>query len=272
MKTDEGHLNTPIILDPGVIDGIVDGDPVPSISMATLIQEEGIPFSMKYLCLPNRIKKSKPDFKKIVGLGILCVDLIYLNLYEKQSFMMDYIDASQVLVEDIHATQFFDFKKMKHFATKKEHLDSLMYLSLHNFGKMEDYWREHDKTNLSYTFASSVWLEDLYLASQVVKQKRNKKIEERIAEQKTILKDLIDALERFKNDPNMVKLTAGFKIIDKSFEGIEISYNFDEPTKEKVNKRIVIKENTETTVKMTKKQLNAVIKATEEVRNQWIGN
>jgi len=270
-KTGKEPDRNPIVIDPGILDGIVDGSSTPPIEMAALVQEEGIPFSMKYLCPPNLIAQYKSDFKKTFGLGLLCLDLAYLNIYEKPTHMMGYISVIKHLSEDVHVAQFFDFPKLKRFAANKEKLDSLLYLSLHSFGKMDDYWREHDKSNLSTLFVSGVWLEGLYLTSQVVKQKRNKKIEERIAEQKTILKDLIIVLGHYKSNPTVAKLIAEFEKISKSFDGVEIIYHFGEPTKKTVNNRVVIEENTTSSVKMTKKQLNAIIKATEEVRNKWVG-
>ena len=263
---------TPIVIDPGILDGIVDGSSTPSIDMAALVQDEGIPFSMKYLCSPNLIDKYKSDFKKVFGLGLLCLDLAYLNIYEKTAHIMNYITVIKHLSQDMHVAQFFDFPKLKRFAANKEHLDSLMILSLHSFGKMDDYWREHDNSNLSTLFVSGVWLEDLYLATQVVKQKRNKKIEERIAEQKTILMDLINVLRHYKSNPTVAELIAEFEKISKTFEGVETIYDIGEPTKKTVNNRVVIVENVGCVVKITKKQLDAIIKATEEVRNKWVNN
>ena len=260
---------TPIVIDPSILDSPVNCSSTISFGMATLIQEEDIPFSLGYLYPTDHIDKYKSDLKKAFVLGLLCLDLAYLNLYEKTSDIIIHLPAIKRLVNGMQMGVFFDFLKLKHFAVNKEHLDSLLYLSLHSFGKMNDYWSEHNKRDLSTLLNSGVWLEDLYLATQVVKQKRNKKIEERIAEQKTILMDLIIVLGHYKSNPTVAKLIAEFEKISKSFDGVEIIYHFGEPTKKTVNNRVVIEENTTSTVKMTKKQLTTIIKATEEVRNKF---
>jgi len=268
---DPSNVNdgTPVVIDPGILDGIVQSFSSP-IEMAALVQEVGVPFSLGYLCPTDNIDNYNTDFKKAFGLGLLSSDLGYLNIYEKTSAIVNYITVIKRLADDIRVGQFFDFPTLKRLATNNEHLDSLMYLSIHSFNEMDNYLREHNKSDMSTLIVSGVWLEGLYLATQVVKQKGNERIQERIGEQKTILNDLIIVMGHYKSNKNFAGLISDFEKIKKSFDGVEISYQFGEPTKKTVNNRVVVEENTVSTVKMTKEQLKVIIKATEEVRNKLI--
>jgi len=260
---------TPVVIDPGILDGIVQSFSSP-IEMAALVQEVGVPFSLGYLCPTDNIDNYNTDFKKAFGLGLLSSDLGYLNIYEKTSAIVNYITVIKRLADDIKVGQFFDFPTLKRLATNNEHLDSLMYLSVHSFNEMDNYLREHNKSDLSTLIVSGVWLEGLYLATQVVKQKGNERIEERIGEQKTILNDLIVVMGHYKNNKNFENLISDFEKIKKSFDGVEISYQFGEPTRKTVGDRVVVEENSVSTVKISKEQLKVIIKATEEVRNKLI--
>lgn len=260
---------TPVVIDPGILDGIVQSFSSP-IEMAALVQEVGVPFSLGYLSPTDNIDNYNTDFKKAFGLGLLSSDLGYLNIYEKTSAIVNYITVIKRLADDLRVGQFFDFPTLKRLATNNEHLDSLMYLSVHSFNEMDNYLREHNKSDLSTLIVSGVWLEGLYLATQVVKQKGNERIEERIGEQKTILNDLITVMGHYKNNKNFAGLVSDFEKIRKSFEGVEISYSFGEPTKKTVDNHVVVEENSESSVKITKEQLKLIIKATEEVRNKLI--
>lgn len=70
---------------------------------------------------------------------------------------------------------------------------------------------------------TGVWLEGLYLASQVSKETNNKEMAEKIGEQYLLLDKLILVLSNFRSDPNINDLIADLSIIDDAYDGVTMT-------------------------------------------------
>ena len=161
------------------------------VEMAALIKELGVPYSNKYLSSTTRVENLTTSFKQSLNLGIYGCDLGYLNMYNKTSSVIEYISAIKTLADEIKVGQFFDFTTLKRLATNNQNLDSLMYISVHSFNQMDKYLHSNNRSNLSALIVTGVWIEGLYLGTQVVKEAPNKLLAERIGEQKITLNELI---------------------------------------------------------------------------------
>jgi len=71
---------------------------------------------------------------------------------------------------------------------------------------MDKYLRSDNRSELSTLMVTGVWIEGLYLATQVAKSSPHPQLAERIGEQKIIMGDLMLILENYKNDKNFLKL------------------------------------------------------------------
>ena len=266
-KNKEKNEN-PLVLDNGICDRCENF--ISSVEMAGLIQELGVPFSSEYLLTSNHISRFTSEFDRTFVIGLLVSDLGYLNIYDQLTDIENLIPMLKRLADDVHVGHLIDYTTIKRLAGSKTDPDSLMYLSIVSFSNIDKYWREHKRSDLSTLLISGVWLEELYLATQVIKQTENERLKERIGEQKTILKDLLEMMGRYKSNKNFASLITEFEKIKKAYEGVVISYQFGEAVQKTGNSKAEIEENTLSTVQITKKQLTAIIKATEEVRNKWV--
>jgi hypothetical protein len=239
------------------------------VEMAALIKEVGVPFSLDYLSSTDNPDRYNTNFKKAIALGYMGADLGYLNIYNKTAQIIGYITLIKKLADGLKVGQFFDFQTLKRLASNNENLDSLMYISVNSFNQMDAYLRDTRRSDLSALIVTGVWMEGMYLATQVIKEKPNKDISERIGEQKVILNELILILEHFKKDENFAKLIVDFEQIRSAFEGIEITYKLGEPlTKEEDGNTIII-QTEESIVKITPEQQNKIIDVIEKKRNKY---
>lgn len=240
------------------------------IEMAALVKDCGVPFSKKYLCSTSYIDDYNTNFKKALGLGVLGADLGYLNIYNNTSSMLDYITSIKQLADDIKVGQFFNFETLKQFATNNENLDSLMYMSVSSFNKMDTYLRDNNRSNISTLILTGVWIEGLYLATQVVKEKHNDRIAERIGEQKIILNDLILILKNYKSDKKFSELISEIELVKEEFDKVIITYEIGEPESIEKDGMLIIIQNEKSIVDISKEQLNNIIEKTEKIRNNII--
>lgn len=252
-----------------VIDDIIQSVSSP-VEMAALIKELGIEFSNKYLAPTDDVDKLSSSFKQSLSLGVYGADLGYLNIYNKTASVIEYISAIKTLADEIRVGQFFDFTVLKRLAQNYQNLDSLMYMSLHSFNEMDQYLRDNNRSSLSALIITGVWIEGLYLATQVAKDSPHPALAERIGEQKIILEKLLLIINNFRNDRQFASLLDDLNTINKEFKDIEITYIPGEPEPKEENGMLIIIQHEESVVKITDEQLQSIIATTEEIRNNLI--
>jgi hypothetical protein len=238
------------------------------VEMAALIKELGVPFSNKYLSSTNRVQNLSSSFQQSLNLGIYGADLGYLNMYNKTSAVIDYISAIKTLADGIKVGQFFDFTTLKRLATNNQNLDSLMYISVHSFNDMDKYLHSNNRSNLSALIVTGVWIEGLYLGTQVAKETSNDKLAERIGEQKLTLNELILILEVYRKDKQYARLIDELKRIKDLYQNVNIKTIKGEPEMVEENGVLTIIQNDKSVVEITPDQINKIIATTEEVRNR----
>ncbi|MBS1233718.1 MAG: hypothetical protein H6R34_282 [Bacteroidetes bacterium] len=240
------------------------------VEMAALIKELGVPYSSKYLSSTARVEELSTAFKQSLNLGIYGADLGYLNMYNKTSAVIDYISAIKTLADEIKVGQFFDFTTLKRLATNNQNLDSLMYISVHSFNQMDKYLHSNNRSNLSALIVTGVWIEGLYLGTQVAKETSNDLLSERIGEQKLTLNELILILEVYKKDKQYAKLIDDLQLIKDQYQNVNIKTIKGEPEMIEENGVLTIIQNDKSMVEISPEQINKIISTTEEVRNRLI--
>ena len=250
------------------MEGLIDLASSSPIEMAALIKESDVPFDKKYISNTDRIDDLNTNFKQALNLGVLGADLGYLNMYNKMGVVMSYISAIRNVADELKVGQFFDFSTLKSLATNSTNLDSLMYISVNSFNKMDAYLRENSRTNISALLVTGVWIEGLYLATQVVKEIPNEKISERIGEQKMMLNNLLLVLTNFKKDKRFDALIQDLQPLKEAYKDVKITIEKGEPEMVEENGVLVIKQNETSIVHISDEQLANIINLVEVERNK----
>jgi hypothetical protein len=238
------------------------------IEVAALISSLNIPFSTSYLADPEKLSTSTTSFEMAYSLGALSADLGYLNMYEKTGTAVNYLSSINRLADALQIGQFFDFATIKRLATTSSDLDSLLFISINSFNNMDDYLRETDRSNLSTLMIAGVWMEGLYLATQVAVQNSNEELKSMIGEQKLILNDLLLVLSNFRNEPVIKGYIDDFELIKGAYTDVKITYEVGEPeTIEKDGMLMVVQSET-SHVTMDDATLQKIIETTREIRNR----
>jgi len=239
------------------------------VEMAALIKSLGAPFSQKFLA-PTNIDNFNTNTSKAFNLGIYAADLGYLNMYAKTSSVMSYITSIKKLADGINVGQFFDFATLKRLATNNENIDSLMYISVHSFNVMDEYLRKNNRSNLSSLMVTGVYLEGLYLTTQVAKERPSKKLAESIGEQKIIFEQLLLILKNYKKDPYFASIIADLETIKKEFNTVDITIKPGAPESVEKNGMLTIIQTSTSIVNISDENLKRIISQTEIIRNKLI--
>ena len=240
------------------------------VEMAALVKSLDAGFSGKYLAPTENVDELTTSFQQAFHLGIYAADLGYLNMYNKTNSVIEYITAIKTLADGVRVGQFFDFTTLKRLAQSNQNLDSLMYISVHSFNQMDKYLRTDNRSELSTLMITGVWIEGLYLATQVAKSSPHPELAERIGEQKIIMGDLMLILENYKSDKNFSKLIGELNSLKSEFNDVTIRIEKGEPEAIEEDGMLVIVQNDVSIVDITPERLNSIIEKTEEIRNKLI--
>ena len=256
----------PLIISEQAMEGIISNISSP-VEMSSLIKESGVQFNYKYLNSTDNIDNYNTGFIQALNLGVLGADLGYLNMYNKTGTVLSYITSIKTLADNLKVGQFFDFSMLKRLATNSDNLDSLMYISVSSFDQMDVFLRENNRSDVSALIVTGVWLEGLFLATQVVKDaSSNKEIIERIGEQKLILNDLLIILNNYKRDKKFFDLIERINKIKSLFKEVSITYEVGEPEAVEINGVLTIIQNETSIVNITDEQIKAITAEVESVR------
>jgi hypothetical protein len=243
------------------------------VEIANLLQTLQVPFSQNYIAESIDPNRQSTSFDKALKLGILGADLGYLNMYEKTGSSLDVLTSIRKIAEDIKVGQFFDFESIKRLSKNKSNLDSLLFISIDSYNKIDTYLRSNDRGQLSALMIVGVWLEGQYLATQVVSQYPDKMLSDRIGEQKIILNDLLLLISPYcKRDPEFISLCKDMQDIKDKYRDIRITYTQGDPVSVEKDGGLTIKQTETSVVNMSKEQLKSVIDITKNIRDKLILN
>ena len=226
-----------------------------------MLQTLQVPFSQNYLAESIDANKQSTNFDKALKLGILGADFGYLNMYEKTGSSLDVLSSIRKIAEDIKVGQFFDFESIKRLSKNKSNLDSLLFISIDSYNKIDNYLRSNDRGQLSALMIIGVWIEGQYLATQVVSVYPNKMLSDRIGEQKIILNDLLLLMSPYCNrDPEFTSLCKDMQDIKDKYRDIRITYTQGDPVSVEKDGGLTIKQTETSVVTMSKEQLMVLLK------------
>ena len=252
-----------------VLEDIVRNIPSP-VEMSALLKAIGVEFQGDVLNHTANADKYTTVYKQAINLGIYGADLGYINMYEKTGSSLNYLNAVKTVADQIKVGQFFDFATLKRLSNNKKNIDSLTYITISNFNKMDSYLREQNRGNLSILMVAGAWLEGLYISCQAAKEYNNPEIKENIGEQKIVMDDILLLLEVYEKDQGMAQYVEKFRELKAKFDEININESYAEPETKEVEGKLVVIDNSTSTVEMTDEQLQNIIAATEEIRNDFI--
>jgi hypothetical protein len=237
------------------------------IEVAAMISALNVPYSTHYLSDPESLSTNTTSFEMAFSLGALSADLGYLNMYEKTGTAVNYLSSMNRLADALQIGQFFDFATIKRLATSSSDLDSLMFISVNSFNNMDDYLRETERSNLSALMITGVWIEGLYLATQVAVQNTNEDLKSMIGEQKLILNDLLLILNNYSNEEAIADYINDLEEIKSIYNSVKITYEVGEPQTIEKDGMLMVVQSESSHVTMSDETLQKIIEVTEQIRN-----
>ncbi len=260
----------PTLLEEEVTEDIIENLASP-VEIAELLNRLSIPFSVEYLFPSKMISDLNTDIQKAYGLGIYGADLGYQSMYGKNTQILDYISNIKDLSEDLKIGQFFDFNTLKRLSASKSNLDSLMYIAVRSFNDIDKYLRQQHRGEISAMIITGLWVEGMYLATQLQEAHPKPELKERIGEQKLILEDLYTLLERHKEKKEIQNLLEKLTPLKEMYSEIKITVTPGEPETVEKDGRLVIIQHEESQVEYSDALLQKITDEFKSLRESIIG-
>jgi len=259
----------PSMLEEEVTADIIDNLASP-VEIAGMLNKLNVPYSNQYLYPARNISGFNTDIQKAFALGVYGADLGYQAMYGQNTAILDYISNIKKLSEDLKVGQFFDFSTLKRLSSNKNNLDSLMFLAVRSFNDIDKYLRGKQRGEVSAMIISGLWLEGMYLATQVQKDYPHPELKERIGEQKIIMEDLFTLLGHYKNNREVKKLNAQLIPLKNLFQQVSITVIPGEPETVEKDGRLVVIQHEESKIDYSEELLQKIILKTKELRNKIV--
>jgi hypothetical protein len=240
--------------------------PSPMI-VADMIQKSGALYDKGMMNPVSNLSKYSDGMKQSLNLGIYGADLGYVTMYENTADATEYYKAVIQLGTSLKITGSFDASLMKRFSDNVGKKDSILSLVGEAYQRSDKFLRESEQDDAAALILAGGWIESIYFALNVYKQKPGENVAIRIGEQKGTAAGIVKVLTDL-NKPEYADLIKLFSDLNDSYQKVEIKYTFAEPTHNETTKMTTI--NGKTEVKITPEQLAELTTKVTAVRDYII--
>lgn len=258
------------ILDPNSslntnFDGKIFSIPSP-MQTALLLKEVNATFNESYLNSLDNAGNYSTEMKKALNLGIYGTDLGYLSIYKQNSLSLKYLATIEKLTSDLGLEGAFDKNFMTRFEKNSTNQDSMMVIVSDAFKKSDNFLKSNDRKGVSALILVGGWIESLYLACEINKEKSNQKIAQRIGEQQETLNTIIEILQKYNKKGSNDELISDMKDLKDYFDKIIIDYDFVQPKTDAKNRITTLQHKS--TVTMDSNLLNFINEKITSIRTK----
>lgn len=264
-KTINKEFNDPNRSFNTTFDGKLFSIPSP-IQTALLIKNAQFNFNEELLNPTDNLATYNAEVKKALNLGIFGADLGYTTLYDKNSYALKYLNAVELLSNDLGIAGAFDKDFLDRFENNLNNQDSMLVILSDAFRKGDSFLKQNKRKNVSALILAGGWIESMHFATNLYESSKNQTLLERIGEQKQSLQTLIEILEKYNDENANEVLIKQLKNLQTSFEKVTIAYTYVAPTTYSDQKVTIF--NNETIVMMSDDVLAEIIQKTKDLRNE----
>lgn len=180
------------------------------------------PFDSK-LIVPSALSQSySTDFERALLLGMYQADLGYAIAHQRESETMALFESVKLLGDELGIFHQMEddliIEAEKNIKDSKK-LHDLIILAME---EAEYYLHEKEGKFKADVMAAGIWIENSWLATQVIQQEHDQSLMDRIGEDKMILPRIIEDLELHAKDESVAKLVQRLKKAEKVYSKIEI--------------------------------------------------
>lgn len=239
------------------------------IQMVSLLKSQDDVFNESVLTDPKNVENFTTTFKRAINMGVYGADLGYATIYEKNMQAVSYLGSVDKLSAELGISGAFDADLVSRFIENGNNQDSMLVIMSEGYRKGDQFLKDNEQHDVASLILTGGWIESLYFATTIFEKTEDQEIANRIGEQKTALKTIIELLTDFYTEGTYTKLIDDLKDLKTDFDQIKFNYQYRAPVTmpEKFQTNIKSKSS----VQVDEEVLNSIITKVDAIRNELIG-
>ncbi|NJK94532.1 MAG: DUF4357 domain-containing protein [Chloroflexia bacterium] len=203
-----------------------------SVEMNTLFKTIDANFNPGMLNPYDKASSYEMSGDKAVNLGVYAVDLSYARAFEQIDYAGNYLKVMHKLATELGIPGDKFYLSVKRIEQNVSNKDSLVKIANELYTVTETYLKDSDRASAAAMVVLGGWTEALFIATNMVDKKKNDvELLERISDQKSSLKNLIELLSKYKDDKNvkpyldhLTKMTRSFDAFIVDEKNLDATY------------------------------------------------
>lgn len=239
------------------------------IEMATLIRKTGANYNKEILNPVDNVSKYSTTQSRALNLGVYGADLSYTSIFDQTQETMFYISCVKKLADAMGITSAFNQTTVQRMQNNLNNQDSVLQIVSDSYMETDDFLKSNERANSSALVIAGGWIEGLYIATKIAeKNKNNKEIIQRIAEQKLSINDLISLLKSHPADPTVTSIIKKLTELQTIYNELKVTGG---PVKVETNSATgVTTIGGDSRVEISNQQLSQITAKVTEIRNNII--
>lgn len=242
---------------------------IPSpIQMATLIKSKIGVYNENLLTNPENVSSYTTNFKRAINMGVYGADLGYATIYENNTKAISYLSSIEKLSDELGIAGAFNQGLLERFIENGNNPDSMLTIMSEGYREGDKFLKNNEQHDIATLILTGGWIEGLYFAAISYENSKDQALADRIGEQKTGLKTIIDLLKDYNSDEYYSKLITDLEDLLADFEKIKFNYTYVEPVHDPANHQTNIK--SKSSVNIEPEILSSIINKVKTIRNGLI--
>lgn len=176
--------------------------PIPtSFDILQLINKAGAGYIVSMCNSTENIGQYLTEKQKAMNLGIYGADLAYSTVYQMTQEVMNYLNVSKKLIEDLNINIGFNRELAQDVERNINNKDSLISIITNSYFDTYKYLNNSGRDNLSLMVLAGSWIEGLFITSEIAyTSANNADFLSILASQKASLSVLMELIDNHKAD------------------------------------------------------------------------
>lgn len=206
---------------------------------------------------------------KALNFGVYSADLAYASCYDMGPVSFNYFKVVDDMSRELDINAAFDESVFKRIEDNINNGDSLLNISNDKYYEAYSYLEENERGNILALVVAGGWIESMHIVMSLAGKYSDKNpIIERIADQKYTLENIVDFMDKYKEEEGVAPVLSELTTILNIFNKAEVSateskagekdgqLSFSGGTEVKLNKEVYV-ELTDAIKKLRTKIVNA---------------
>lgn len=197
--------------------------PMPTgFEVAKMLNRIGASYILSLSNPAENAEKYFTEKSKALNLGIYGADLSYASTYNQKQNAIDYMNASNKLIEELGFEDAVDKELPEKIEQVENDKDKLIELISSTFYSTYEHLNKNSRGSVSMLVLAGTWVEGLYIATHISEDTYNNiEMIKIVMEQKAPLVKLMELLSRFESNADIASVIESLQPLVSTYDSIE---------------------------------------------------